>query len=233
MKTKEKFDVIIQLQEKLSVGQFIVSYLKKKRQYQIGFINGGKGGGYGFKEANTDINICLDKAIKFLLKTYKNHFNDEFEMAYSFSQRLKEKDSEIELLKSKIMDLESGKKKRGRPKGSQWQIGPERNNMTPEQFAKAQGFLSNENDIFKGDIKSLADFLNSQGLMGENGKLNSNSQTSKFSEAQIEREILRANPNISSIPELFWIYQNDNKEFIRLRGKAYRRLWHKNKKNNK
>ena len=177
---------------------------------------------YGFKVISGDITECIDKAILFLIKAYKKHYNEEFEATYNFSKILKEKDGEIEFLKNKIKDLESGKKKRGRPKGTRI----------------IKGFLEPKNtDFFEGDIKSLIDYLGSQGLIqGKEdiikGSIGKGEQTSKFSEAAIEREILRGNPDISGVPHLFFIYNNDKQEFIKLRAKAYRRLWNKHNKNN-
>lgn len=213
MSIPEKFSLITKLQNRLNEGQFILTYLKVKKQYQIGFINGGNGKGYGYKIINKDIVKCLDASIGHLIEAYKKDYNEDFETTYSLSKLLEERDKEIEFLKNKIIELETGKKKRGRPKGTRI----------------IKGFLGGqEKDYFEGDIKSLIDYLR-----GEKKVIHVSDQTSKFTEEEIEKEILRANPQISGVPHLFFIYNNDKKEFLNLRAKAYRRLWNKHNKNNK
>tara|TARA_R110001592_G_scaffold20489_4_gene83039 strand:- start:4588 stop:5349 length:762 start_codon:yes stop_codon:yes gene_type:complete len=245
--TTEKFEMLSFLQSRISIGNYLVTFLKIKKVYQLSFVNGIE-----YKSRGNDLDIVLENGIEKVAKIYKKIVYSDFYTDFVVSKervfqemqtlQIRELNDNINQLTDKINNLEKNlKRSKDYNKAAKDKIEELENNYsndivkneeeTTNKFIDSSGdsftpggFLSfSADEILKPIDDILSDFKKQRGQKNTSSKL--------FTENELYLEMIRKHSKFRNISDVIEFKNEFIDEFKLIRKRAYDTLY--KRKNNK
>tara|TARA_R110001599_G_scaffold300759_2_gene506048 strand:+ start:470 stop:1360 length:891 start_codon:yes stop_codon:yes gene_type:complete len=221
---KEKLEILTYLQSQITnSGSFLLTFLKTKNSYQLSFVNG-----LAVKVICKNVDDCLEGAIRKVSKIYHDEHKRSFWDDYNYHReqgRLKERNQEL------VNSLNILTEKYDKLLSKVYSVGEDDivSDVMDDDIKEDKEIESTESEMSSGEPKKKRGRPVKNKVEKElKTIIKRKNRECKYTEKQLNKEMLRINPNMKEV--MVSSDEWSNKKYQEERKKAYKRLNQKGSK---